>query len=45
LRFCYGGPGKKSPDYSAFGQITGLALVSYRLLTPHGWQGNVPFRV
>ena len=20
----YGGPGKKSPDYSAFGQITGL---------------------
>ena len=37
----YGGPGQKSPDYSAFGQITGLC--AYRLQAPSAtWLAGQP---
>jgi hypothetical protein len=44
----YGGPGKKSPDYSAFGQITGLcpcrlqARSATRLAGQPAVQGVIP---
>jgi hypothetical protein len=44
----YGGPGKKSPDYSAFGQITGLCPCQLqtpnatRLEGQHAVQGVIP---
>jgi hypothetical protein len=49
-KFCqfYGGPGKNSPDYSAFGQITGLcpcqlqAPNATRLAGQRAGQGVIP---
>ena len=42
---CTEDPAKSLRTIAHSVRLQGIALVSYRLLTRGGWQGNVPFRV